>query len=183
MVSLLVCVWFLWCMSSQSIPSFFRKIISQLNTDWPGLYPLNIFVVDKIANATAAKIPYHMSYLSTKFYLLLYIYNRLPKTKWIHSNISLEVGFSYVLGFAYIPYSLPITYFLNSLPMNYDTRSYVISVGLGYLDNNLVSNKFTIVITCLQLYYVILDHPLALLIILMHLIKQLFYFFPSLVIT
>ena len=50
---------------------------------------------------------------------------------------------------------------MNSRPMNYDTWSYIISIGQGYLVNYIVSTKFLIVTSYLSLYSVILDHPVT----------------------
>ena len=41
------------------------------------------------------------------------------------------------------------------------TWSYVIYIGLGYLDSHVVSTKFVIVISLLSLYSVILNHPVT----------------------
>ena len=49
-----------------------------------------------------------------------------------------------MFGLAIITYSISVRDFLNSLPINSDPRSYVISVDIGYLDSNLVSTKLAI---------------------------------------
>ena len=66
-----------------------------------------------------------------------------------------------MLGLKVIPYSISIRDFLKSRPMNYDPWSYMISVGLGYLFNKIVSTKFTIDIALLSSYCVILNHPVT----------------------
>ena len=81
-----------------------------------------------------------------------------PITWWICSNIALEVGFSKVLGLAVIPYYFSVEDFPNSWLIYYDPWSYVISVGLRYLVNHVVSTKFAINISILLLYCVISNH-------------------------
>ena len=81
-----------------------------------------------------------------------------PTAWWIRSNILLEVGFLEVLVLAVIPYSFSIGYFLNSWPISYDPWSYMISIGLGYLVNHVVSTMFVIDNTIWSLYCVILNH-------------------------
>ena len=66
-----------------------------------------------------------------------------------------------MLGLKVIQYSISIRDFLKSQPMNYDPWSYMISVGLGYLFNKIVSTKFTIDIALLSSYCVILNHPVT----------------------
>ena len=55
-------------------------------------------MAEKIANTAANKIPIHELYLST------YESCTWPKTKWIISNIVLEVGLNHEHGLALIPY-------------------------------------------------------------------------------
>ena len=62
------------------------------------------------------------------------------------------MGFPKVLGLEVIPYSVLIRYFLNLWPINSDPWSYVIYIGLGYLDINVVSTNFAIDIALLSLY-------------------------------
>ena len=66
-----------------------------------------------------------------------------------------------MLGWAVIPYYLSIRDFMNSQPINSDPWSYVIYIGLGYLDNHVVSTKLSIVIAILLLYCVISKHPVT----------------------
>ena len=66
--------------------------------------------------------------------------------------------FPEVLGLAVIPYYFSIRDFLNSLLINSDPCSYVISVGLGYLVNHLVSTDFAIDIALLSSYCIILNY-------------------------
>ena len=95
----------------------------------------------------------------TYVYLILYTRSRLPRTVWVHSNNSLEVGFPDVLGLANIPYSSSIWYFMKSWPINYEHWSCVISIGLRYLDNHVVSSNFVVDIAHLLSYCFILHHP------------------------
>ena len=81
--------------------------------------------------------------------------NRFPRTWRIRSNITLGVGFTEVLGLETILYYFSIGYLLNSLPINSATWSYMISIGLGYLDSHIFSTKFAIDIALLSLYCVI----------------------------
>ena len=71
------------------------------------------------------------------------------------------MGFTKVLGLTIIPYSISIRYFLNSWPINYFPWSYVISIGLGYLDSHVVSTKLSIDIALLSFYCVNSDHPVT----------------------
>ena len=57
-----------------------------------------------------------------------------------------------MLGLAVILSYLSIRDLLNSCPINSDPWSYVISIGLGYLDIHVVSTKFAIDIALLSLY-------------------------------
>ena len=54
------------------------------------------------------------------------------------------MGFPRVLGLEVTSYYISIRDFLNSLPINSDPWSYVISIGIGYLDSHIVSTKFAI---------------------------------------
>ena len=58
-LSLLIWVYFCWCIISQCTLCFIWIIVSQSNTNWPGLYHFNQFVVEIIVNAAAAKITDH----------------------------------------------------------------------------------------------------------------------------
>ena len=89
---------------------------------------------------------------------MLKVSTRFPRTWWICSNIALEVGFPEVLGLAVIPYYLSIVDLLNSWPTNSDPWSCMIFIGLGYLDNHIVSTKVAIDIDILSSYCVILNH-------------------------
>ena len=63
-----------------------------------------------------------------------------------------------MIGLAVIQYSSSIRNFLNSWPINYDSWSYMISIGLGYPFNHIVYTKFTIDIALFSSYWVILNH-------------------------
>ena len=71
------------------------------------------------------------------------------------------MGFPNVLGLAVIPYSYSIRDFLNLGPINSDPWSYLISIGLGYLDSHVVSTKFVIDIALLSSYCAISNHPVT----------------------
>ena len=86
---------------------------------------------------------------------------RFPRTWLIRSNTVLDMGFSEVLDLAVIPYSVLIRHFLNSRPINSYPWSYMISIGLGYLDSHVVSTKFVIYIALLSSYCVISNHPVT----------------------
>ena len=60
-LSLLIWAWFRWRINSQSTSCFIGRIISWLNTNWPGLQPFNPLVVEKITNYAAAQMPIHGS--------------------------------------------------------------------------------------------------------------------------
>ena len=101
------------------------------------------------------------SSLSTYIYLLLKVRSRFPRTWWIRSNYALEVRFPEVLGLAVILYSYSIRDFLDSLPINSDPWSYIISIGIGYLINHIVSTKFTIYIAIFSSYLIDPNHPVT----------------------
>ena len=50
---------------------------------------------------------------------------------------------------------------MNSRPVSSNTWSYVISIGLGYLNIHVVSTKFAIDIAILSSYWVILNHTIT----------------------
>ena len=96
---------------------------------------------------------------------MLQVRTRFPRIWLIRSNISLHMGFPKVIGLATIPYSILISYFLNSWPINSDPWSYIISIGLGYLDSHLVSTKSEIGIAlffCIVLFQTIMLQDLSL---------------------
>ena len=113
---------------------------------------------------------------------MLKVCTMFPITWWIHSSIALKVGFSEVLGLSDIPYSVSISYFLNSLPIHFDLWSYMISVVIGYLDSHAVSTKFSVDIALLLLYCVILNHPVTGYIILTA-FRYKFYFYTFILMT
>ena len=65
--------------------------------------------------------------------------------------------------------------------MNSDTFPYEIYVGIGYLVNPVISTKFSVDITLLSSYCVILDHPVTEFIIVTDFIFK-FYLITSLII-
>ena len=140
---------------------FYREIISRPNNNWPRLQSFNLFSAEKFFNAVTTKMPDHGSSLSIYVSVIFYVYTRLPRTEWIYSNIELEVLFPDVIGLDNIPYSVSIRDFMNSWPMNSDTWSYLIYVGLRYLTNHVVSTNFAIYITYLSLCCVIFIHPVT----------------------
>ena len=71
------------------------------------------------------------------------------------------MGFSEVLCLAVILYSVSIRYFLNSRPINSYPWSYMISIGLCYLDMHVVSTMFVIDIALLSSYCVISNNPVT----------------------
>ena len=85
-----------------------------------------------------------------------------------------------MLGLEVIPYHLSIRDFLNSWPINYDIWYYVISIGLGYIVNHVVSNNSVIDIALLLSYYLILNHPVTGS-IMVTAFRFKFYFFPYLI--
>ena len=60
------------------------------------------------------------------------------------------MGFPEVLGLTAIPYSISIRDFMNPISINFDPWSYVIYIGLGYLDIHVVLTKFSIFIALLS---------------------------------
>ena len=86
-------------------------------------------------------------------------HTRFPITWRICYNIVLEVGIPKVIVLEVIPYSFSIRDFMNSWTMTSNPWSYVISIGIGYLVNHIVSIKFLIDIALLLSYCVILNHP------------------------
>ena len=66
-----------------------------------------------------------------------------------------------VLGLKVILYSISVRYFLNSWPVNYLSWSYMISIGIGYLDSHVISTKWVISIAVLLLYCVTSNHPVT----------------------
>ena len=75
---------------------------------------------------------------------MLKVRTRFPRTWQIRSNTALDIGFPKVIGLAVIPYSSSIRDFPNSWPINSNPWSYVIFIGLGYLDTHVVPTKFAI---------------------------------------
>ena len=71
---------------------------------------------------------------------------------------------------------------MNSRPMNSYPWSYVISSGLGYIVNHIVSNKFIISIVILYSYCVIWIHPVTESIIVIFIIFKI-SFYPFLLMT
>ena len=84
-----------------------------------------------------------------------------PGTWRICPKTALDMGLPEVLGLTVILYSSSIRYFLNSWPINSDTWSYVISIGLGYLYRHVVSTKFAIDISLLLSYCAISNHTVT----------------------
>ena len=64
-------------------------------------------------------------------------------------------------GLAVISYYTSIMDFLNSWPINYDLRSYVMITGLGYLDIHVFPTKLAIEYALLSLYCAISNHSVA----------------------
>ena len=77
---------------------------------------------------------------------MLKFHTRFPRTWWISSNTVLDMGFPEVLGLAVISHYSSIRDFLKPWPINSVPWSYLVSIGLGYLDSHVVSNKFAIYI-------------------------------------
>ena len=92
---------------------------------------------------------------------MLYIRTKLPRTVWIHSNITLEVGFPEVLDLDNSPYSSSFRYFINSWKINYNPLSYIISFVRVHLVNHAVSTKLAIYSAHLLSYWVISNHPVT----------------------
>ena len=99
--------------------------------------------------------------LSTYVSLMLNVRTKFPRAWWICSNILLKVLITKVLVLAVIPYYFSIKGFMNSLPIDYDLWSYMISVGLAYIFNHVVSTNFVIYTALLSSYCVILNHPVT----------------------
>ena len=87
-----------------------------------------------------------------------------------------------MIGLVVIMSPVSVRDFLNSRPINYDPWSYVIYIGLGYLDSHVVSTKFVIDITFLSLYCAISNHPVTISIIVTAL-RCKFYFRPFFLMT
>ena len=90
---------------------------------------------------------------------MLKVCTRFPRTWWILSNTILDMGFPKVPGLAVIPYSISVRYFMNSWLINSFPWSYIIYIGLGYLDSHIVSTKFAIDIALLSSYRTFSNHP------------------------
>ena len=73
-----------------------------------------------------------------------------------------------VYGLDLIPYSFSISLFSNLLPTNSCLKSYGIFVVQVYLDNYVVSVKFSVRISLLSLYFFISNHPVTILIIIIY---------------
>ena len=82
-------------------------------------------------------------------------------TRWIRSNIALELGFSKVLGLEVILYSVSIRDFMKLWLINYDPWSCMIYIGLEYLDIHVFSTKFAIYLSLLSLYCAISNPPVT----------------------
>ena len=140
---------------------FIGRIKSLPNNNWRGIQHLIVFVDEKITNYAAAKMTNYGSYLLTEDYVMLQVLNRFPRTWQIHYNTTLDMGFAEVLGLAVIPYYVSIRDFMNSWPINYDPWLYFIYIGLGYLDNHIVSTNFVIDTNPLSLYCSTSNYPVT----------------------
>ena len=126
------------------------------------------------------KFPTMGHFLSTWVWVeMLKFRSRFLRTWWIHSNIALDMGFPKVIGLAVILYSYSIKDFMSSWSINSFPWSWVISIGLGYLESHAVSTKFAIYMALLSLYCAISKHHIIGLIIVTH-FKSEFYFLPFL---
>ena len=90
--------------------------------------------------------------------------------------------FSEVLVLAVIPYYSSIKDFLNSETINYSPWSYVIYIGLSYLDSHVVSTKFAIDAALLLSYCTISNHYVTVSIIVTD-FRCKIYFFAFLLMT
>ena len=109
-LSLLISIWFSDVLITNQL-YFFGRLISRPNINWIRLYPFNISVVERNVNASEAKMTKNKSSLSIWVSLIFYVHSRVNRTTWVLSSITLEVGFSDVLGLANILYSFWIRYF------------------------------------------------------------------------
>ena len=107
---------------------------------------------------------------------------RFPRIWQTLSNTALDMGFSEVIGLTVIPYYISIRDFLNLWLINSFPWSYLISIGIGYLDSHVVSTKFAIDIAHLSSYFAISNHPVTGLIIVTA-FRYKFSFFPLLIMT
>ena len=89
---------------------------------------------------------------------ILYVHTRLPKTERILSIIALEAVFTDELGLDLVLNYYSTRDFLNSRPINLDPWTYVIFVGQGHLIIHIVSIMFMMIITHFSSYYIILNH-------------------------
>ena len=89
---------------------------------------------------------------------MLQVRNMFSITCWICSNSALDMEFSKVVSFSFIPYSALSRVLFNPWLIHSDTWSYVISIGIGYLYIHLVTNNLALDISILSLYWVISNH-------------------------
>ena len=115
----------------------------------------------KIGHSPLSQLRGMRSYSSTYIYFRLYAHAICPNTWWIISMIVFAWGFVGESGLAFKPYLFSIKILLNSWPMNYDTRSYAMLIGQGYLSNHVVPTKFSTVIDLLVLYWIYSNHPIT----------------------
>ena len=113
---------------------------------------------------------------------MLKVSTRFPRTWWILSNTALDMEFPEVLGLAVIQCSISIRDFRSSWPINSFPWSYVIYIGLGYLDSHVVSTKFDIDIALLSSYCAISNHNVTGSVIVMY-FRCKFYFLYFILMT
>ena len=92
---------------------------------------------------------------------MLKVLTSFPRTCLIRSNIALEKRFLEVLVWSVILYYISISYFLNSWPINYYPWSYTISIGLGYLNSQIVSTEVIIDTALLLWYWYLSNHTVT----------------------
>ena len=96
-----------------------------------------------------------------KVWEMLKFRTNFPRTWWIQSNTVLEMVFTEVLGLSVIPYSASTMDILNLWRTNYFPWSYVISIGLGYIESHGVSTMFATYISFVSSYCAISNHPVT----------------------
>ena len=92
---------------------------------------------------------------------MLKVLTSFPRTCLIRSNIALEKRFLEVLVLSVILYYISISYFLNSWPINYYPWSYKMSIGLGYLNSQIVSTEVIIDTALLLWYWYLSNHTVT----------------------
>ena len=133
--------------------------MSCTKTSLPRVLYLILWYIDITEKNSAARITIQVSASSTYVSSTLYVCTRFTNTWWILSMIEFAWAFLRNFGFIFIPYYFSIKAFLKYLLSSYPPRSYLMSIGHGYLANNVGYTNVAIIIAFLSSYFPISNHP------------------------